>query len=156
MNLQQVCQQFIEGIKLTTPIEYLAVVSGIVSVLYYRKESILVFPVGLISTITYIYLSFKGSLFGEAGVNLYYTIMMIYGWIFWTKKDKNGQEKVIITRSNTREWKQHLAFFTFCYIIIFAALTYLKKDFAPEVIPWGDAFASATAFTGMWLMAKKR
>jgi nicotinamide mononucleotide transporter len=33
---------------------------------------------------------------------------------------------------------------------------YLKKYFYPGVIPWGDAFASATAYTGMWLMAKKK
>ena len=38
----------------------------------------------------------------------------------------------------------------------FLVLTYLKKDFAPGAIPWADAFASATAFTGMWLMTKKK
>ena len=38
----------------------------------------------------------------------------------------------------------------------FFLLTYLKKDFAPGAIPWADAFASATAFTGMWLMTKKK
>jgi len=32
----------------------------------------------------------------------------------------------------------------------------LQKAFAPEAIPWADAFASATAYTGMWLMAKKK
>ena len=39
---------------------------------------------------------------------------------------------------------------------IFFSLTYLKTNFAPEAIPWADAFASATAYTGMWLMAKKK
>ena len=47
-------------------------------------------------------------------------------------------------------------FFASFYIVIFIALTYLKRDFAPDAIPWGDAFASATAFTGMWLMTKKK
>ena len=28
--------------------------------------------------------------------------------------------------------------------------------FFDGVIPWADAFASATAFTGMWLMVKKK
>ena len=40
--------------------------------------------------------------------------------------------------------------------MIFLVLTYLKKQFYAETIPWGDAFASATAFTGMWLMARKK
>ena len=29
-------------------------------------------------------------------------------------------------------------------------------EFAPGAIPLADAFASATAFTGMWLMVKKK
>ena len=51
---------------------------------------------------------------------------------------------------------QELGFFSFFYVVVFFSLTYLKKDFAPQAIPWGDAFASATAYTGMWLMAKKK
>ena len=33
---------------------------------------------------------------------------------------------------------------------------YARKSFYEGVIPGGDAFATATAFTGMWLMAKKK
>ena len=61
-----------------------------------------------------------------------------------------------ISFSNRRDWWQQLLFFLVCYAIIYFALSYLKKAFAPEAIPWGDAFASATAFTGMWLMARKK
>jgi nicotinamide mononucleotide transporter len=112
--------------------------------------------VGLINTVIYIYLSVDGSLFGEAGVNLYYTIMSIYGWILWTKKDRQQHNVVVITNSSRKEWLQQIGFFSFFYITIFVLLTYLKKKFAPGAIPWADAFASATAFTGMWLMAKKK
>jgi nicotinamide mononucleotide transporter len=51
---------------------------------------------------------------------------------------------------------QHILFFLAFYIGIFFALTYLKQAFASGAIPWADAFASATAYTGMWLMAKKK
>jgi len=156
MSITEIIQQFTEGMKATTIPEYVAVIFGIASVWFSRKENILVYPVGLINTIIYIYLSFKGSLFGEAAVNLYYTIMSIYGWILWNKKDLQQKPLVTITRSNKKEWLHQLLFFSVFYIIIFSALSYLKKDFAPGAIPWGDAFASATAFTGMWLMAKKK
>ena len=156
MSLGEVYQQFFEDIKRTTPLEYLAVFSGIASVWYSRKESILVYPVGLISTTIYIYLSFKGSLFGEASVNFYYTVMSIYGWILWTKKDVQHNNIVVITYSTGKQWLMQVLFFSFCYVIIFTALTYLKKDFAPGAIPWADGFASASAFTGMWLMANKK
>ena len=156
MNFQEIYNQFITGIQQTTWLEYVAVFSGIISVWFSRKENIWVYPTGLINTTFYIYLSFKGSLFGEATVNLYYTIMSIYGWILWAKKNQQHEHVVNIMWSNKKEWLQEILFFSGFYVVIFAALSYLKRDFAPGAIPWADAFASATAFTGMWLMARKK
>ncbi len=156
MNVSQLVDQFLQGLKQTTWLEYIAVFSGIASVWYSRKENILVYPVGLISTIIYIYISFKGSLFGEAGVNFYYTVVSIYGWVLWTKKAEDNSRMIKITSATGKDWLGHVAFFAACYTIAFFALTFLKKQFAPGAIPAGDGFASAAAFTGMWLMAKKK
>lgn len=157
MELSSVFDQFIQGLRQTGWLEFIAVLSGIASVWFSRKENILVYPVGLINTTIYIYLSMKGHLFGEASVNLYYTVVSVYGWIIWSKKDQEKHRPLLqVTRSNTKEWMQQLLFFTGFYLVIFAALTWLKQSFAPEAIPWADAFASATAYTGMWLMARKK
>ena len=156
LSITQIYEQFILDIQHTTSLEYIAVIFGIASVWYSRKENILVYPVGLVNTIIYIFISIKGSLFGEASVNLYYTIMSIYGWILWAKKNQQHQHTVLITWSDKKEWIQELVFFAAFYAAIFFSLTYLKKDFAPGAIPWADAFASATAFTAMWLMARKK
>ena len=156
MATQQIWEQFIEGMKNTTWREYIAVFAGIASVWYSRIENILVYPVGLINTILYVWLSVEGQLFGEASVNLYYTVMSIYGWMLWTKKDKEQHIIVHVKFSDRRWWFYQLAFFATFYLAIFISLTYLKRSFAPGAIPWADAFASATAFTGMWLMTKKK
>ena len=156
MSINQIVQEFIAGMKQTGWIEYIAVFAGIISVWYSRKENILVYPTGLLNTIFYIYLSFKGGLLGEASVNFYYTIMSIYGWVLWSRKDQEHHLVLKITKASGKEWAQHLAFFAAFYIVIYFALTALKKNFAPGAIPWADAFASATAFTGMWLMTKKK
>jgi nicotinamide mononucleotide transporter len=156
LNFSEILQQFIEGMHATKWYEYIAVFFGIASVWFSRKENILVYPVGMINTILYVYISFEGSLFGEVAVQVYYTIMSIYGWILWTKKNSLQKTVIVITRSNKKEWVSHLLFFSVFFITFFASLTYLKKEFAPGAIPLADAFASATAFTGMWLMAKKK
>ena len=156
MTTEQIIQEFISGIKQTGWIEYIAVFAGIISVWYSRKENILVYPTGLVNTIFYIYLSFKGGLLGEASVNFYYTVMSIYGWVLWTRKDKEQHIILKITSASKKEWVQHLLFFGIFYVVIFFALTGLKQNFAPGASPWADACASATAYTGMWLMAKKK
>ncbi len=153
--MQEIIQQFFRDIQKTSLLEYIAVFAVIISVVFSRKENILVYPTGLINTIIYIYLSFKYHLIGEASVNFYYTVMSIYGWWLWAQKDKREQPILKVTFSNRKEWIQETGFFLFFYIGIFSALTFLKKYFE-GAIPWADAFASATAYTGMWLMAKKK
>lgn len=146
-----------QGLIQTGTVEAIAVIAGIVSVWYSRKENVLVFPTGLVNTTLFIYLSYKGHLFGEASVNLYYTIMSIYGWYLWTRKKEDNQTLVLkITNSSKKEWLQQIAFFAIFYLVIYFTLVFLKTAFAPEAIPLADAFASATAYTGMWLMAKKK
>ena len=142
--------------KATTWPEYIAVFSGIISVWFSRKEKILVYPTGLINTIIYTWLSFNSHLLGEASVNFYYTIMSIYGWILWSKRNAQQEHLVQISFSDKKWWQWQLLFFVSFYLTIYFLLTYLKKDFAPGAIPWADAIASATAYTGMWLMAKKK
>lgn len=156
MNFSELWQQFVEGMQATTLPEFIAVLAGIASVWFSRKENILVYPVGLINTIIYIWLSIKGQLFGEASVNFYYTIMSIYGWLLWSKKDRWMRPAVHIHYSDPRWWIYQFLFFGAFYVVLFFLLTRLQQSFAPGAIPWADAFASASAFTGMWLMTRKK
>lgn len=156
MDIQAIIHQFLNDVGNTTWYEYLAVFSGIISVWYSRKENVLVYPTGLINTIIYIFISFQGKLLGEATVNFYYTVMSIIGWYMWTKKDSSKEIILHITKATQKEWIQHLLFFAIFYATIFCALTYFKTMFFDGVIPWADALASASAFTGMWLMTKKK
>lgn len=156
MNFQELYHQFFTDLQNTSWLEFIAVLAGILSVWFSRLENIWVYPTGLINTIIYIYLSFKSALLGEASVNFYYTVVSIYGWILWARKDRQDKPLLRITSSSGVEWMRQVGFFSFFYLAVFFALTYLKKDFAPQAIPWADAFASATAYTGMWLMAKKK
>lgn len=157
MTASDLFNQFVYGIRHTGPIEFVAVFSGIASVWLSKKENILVYPVGLLNTVFYTYLSVKGHLFGEASVNLYYTVMSIYGWILWAKKDRQNHQAVLhISYSSKKEWLWQVLFFAVCYAVIFFTLTWVRQAFAPEAIPWADAFASGTAYTAMWLMARKK
>lgn len=137
-------------------IEYIAVFAGIASVWFSKKENILVYPVGLVNTIIYIYLSFQYHLPGEASVNFYYTIMSLYGWYMWLRKDQQHKTILHISYSSQQMWLYQILFFLFFYLSIYFALVYLKQNFFDGAIPWADAFASSTAFTGMWLMTRKK
>ena len=149
-------QSFIDGLLQTSALEFIAVLAGIASVWFSKKEQVLVYPVGLINTTIFVYLSFKGHLLGEASVNIYYTVMSVYGW--WSRTRKNDQQQTIlqIQFSSSKEVLQQLLFFAAFYVVLYTALYFSKTSFAPGAIPWADALSSAAAYTGMWLMAKKK
>jgi nicotinamide mononucleotide transporter len=149
-------QSFIDGLLQTSALEFIAVLAGIASVWFSKKEQVLVYPVGLINTTIFVYLSFKGHLLGEASVNIYYTVMSVYGWWLWTRKNDQQQTILQIQFSSSKEVLQQLLFFAAFYIVLYTALYFSKTSFAPGAIPWADALSSAAAYTGMWLMAKKK
>jgi nicotinamide mononucleotide transporter len=151
MGIGEILDRFVTGMKATGPLEYIGVTAGIVSVLFSRVENIWVYPTGIISTLIYIFISFEGGLYAEAGLNIYYTIMSIFGWYMWVRK-KSAADTLHITRSNRHDWLLATGFFTGMYLLLF----FILKKYTPSTVPAADAFASATAYTGMLLMNKKK
>ncbi|MEJ7684206.1 MAG: nicotinamide riboside transporter PnuC [Segetibacter sp.] len=121
MNLSEIYRDFVIGLQQTGAIEFIAVISGIISVWFSQKANIWVYPTGIISTTIYIYISIKGHLLGEASVNTFYTIMSIYGWILWAKKDEKNKNVLLIQHSSVKEWILHL-FFLLPYMLPFILL----------------------------------
>ena len=70
---------------LNISLEFIAAFFGVISVFYAKKENILVFPTGIISTVLYVYLLSQWNLYGDLIINIYYTIMSLYGWYMWSK-----------------------------------------------------------------------
>src|SRR5579863_5131167 len=116
MTIPEFWSQFVADLSQTSLLEFVAVVSGILSVWFSRIENIWVYPTGLANTIIYIYISFKSSLIGEASVNFYYTVVSLYGWILWTRKNDRQQYILKVTTSSRKEWGQESGFFAFCYV----------------------------------------
>ncbi len=150
-TLQEILHDLITGIQNTGWLEFIGVVTGVGSVIYSRRENILVFPVGIISTTIFIYLYLTHGLYADASVNGYYTVMSLIGWVMWTRH-KDGQVALQITVSSKKEWLQALLFFACAWLILYVVLT----KFTDSTVPQADAFTSGAAFTGMWLMNKKK
>ena len=75
--------QYKEYSNFLIALELIAVVFGVISVLFARKNNILVYPTGLVSTILYVYILFEFQLYGDLIINFYYTIMSVLGWYLW-------------------------------------------------------------------------
>lgn len=145
-------QQYSDYQTLDISLEIIAVVFGILSVWFSKKNNILVYPTGMISTSIFTYLLFKWSLLGDMMINAYYFMMSIYGWYIWTRKVNNIVTP--ISKVSSPEKIKSLIIFFFSLSFVYGIYNYFDK--------WGsytsyiDNFTTAIFFVAMWLMANRK
>lgn len=160
-------------------LELIAAVFGVISVVYAKKENILVYPTGIISTILYVYLLVQWDLYGDLIINIYYTLMSIYGWYMWSRIIDDKKHHLPISRTNTVDKLK--TFGIFLFTSIFVIFVYRHYDVMPnnlnfsesvdyaitnltagnledfrKITPFLDTFTTGIFFAGMWLMANKK
>lgn len=105
-------------------LEIIAIIFGIYSIILYQKINILSYPIGIISTMIYIYLSFIISLYGNMMINIYYTIINIYGWYLW----KNHQDSIQISFSKINDYIKSILI-SLIIILIVIIIYYINGKF---------------------------
>ena len=134
-------------------LEFLAFIFGIISVVYAKKENILVYPTGIICTVITIYLLYRAQYFGDMMMNVYYSAMSIYGWWNWSRV-KDSYYIVLISKTNKKEYL--IASFFFLLTIVITFSVYKMNLDSLEIPNYIDIFTSGIFFTAMWLMANKK
>lgn len=132
--------------------EFLAFFFGIMSVYFAKKENIWVYPTGLLSTIITVYLLYQAAYFADMTINVYYSIMSIYGWYRWIPNAQSPELK--ISRTTRRE--KYIGFVMFFATILVTYLVYVFFDYTLEIPNYIDIFTSGIFFTAMWYMALKK
>lgn len=151
MDIQWFWQGIQEGIAQMSWLEGIAVFFGIASVVYSIRKHIWVFPTGMISTLIYVYICFIHKLYADMGINAYYFSMSIYGWYWWSRPPREDGE-LPVTWLDKKGVLASIGLFVASYFVLSQVLsTYTDSD-----VPYWDSFTTASAFVGMWLMAKKK
>ena len=134
-------------------LEVCGVIFGLLSVWYAKKNTIWVYPTGMVSTAIFVYLLLKWSLLGDMIINAYYFIMSAYGWYYWSKKE----EEVIvhpITATTSKEFKTAAVLFLASLLFVFCV--YQAFDKWVDWTAYVDTFTTAIFFVGMGLMARRK
>lgn len=134
-------------------LELFAVIMNITSVVYAKRNNILVYPTGLIGTGIFVYILLNFSLLGDTIINAYFFSMSIYGWYFWSRK-KNEALVNKVSTLNRNEIK---------YLVILAISSlifiYFVYDYFDKWNNWTayvDNITTAIFFVAMWLMARRK
>ncbi|CAA0222437.1 nicotinamide riboside transporter PnuC [Tenacibaculum maritimum] len=145
--------QYASSSVIDISLEVIAIIFGLLSVWFSKKNKIWVFPTGLISTSIFVYLLLKWGLLGDMMINAYYFIMSIYGWYIWTQK-VDETHVTPVSRTTVRE--QKMSILIFIGTLFFVFMIYRFFDKWNGLIAYIDTVTTAIFFVGMWLMAKRK
>ena len=135
-------------------LEFLAFWFGIISVVFAKKQNILVYPTGIICTIITMYLMYKVSLLGHILVNLLYTIISFFGWWNWSRKENNDLV-VKVSKFTSNDLSKSLLIFFFIVFVAYFAHNFFATNFEGQIKEL-DILTSGIFVTAMWLMANKK
>ncbi|AZA98139.1 nicotinamide riboside transporter PnuC [Chryseobacterium joostei] len=141
---------------------------GTLSVYFSIKKNIWVYPTGIISTLIYVYILFNFGLLGDCLINVYYSVMSVYGWILWAKNSEDHVH-VEVTWATKKEWLYAVILFILSLVLVTAIYyykPYIDNKFSMESTSlglyhldwanWMDIFTTSIFLVGMWFMAKQR
>lgn len=134
-------------------LEATAIIFGLMSVWFSKKNNIWVYPTGIVSTVIFVYLLYNWNLLGDMLINAYYFSMSIYGWYYWTRKSGSTDLNPI---SQMSQWEFRRALALFVFALCFVLVIYTLFDKWNNVIVYVDTLTTAIFFVGMWLMARRK
>ncbi len=133
-------------------IEIFGVVTGIIYVILEVRQNRLLWPLGFFTSAAYVYIFFTGKFYADMGLQVYYVLISIYGWYFWSRggaKTKKGELPVV--RINRRQLV--LLFLTFGFS--WAAIYFVLDRYTDSTVPLGDSFTTALAIVATWMLTRK-
>lgn len=151
MELTTLFNEVYQNLRNTSLTEFIAVIFGLLSVWYARKENVWVYPTGIINVLIYVYLCFHAGLYADMGINAFYFLMSVYGWYRWTHKDSESHQ-LPISVLNKVQWLYSVV----AVIVFFFIVKFLLVNYTDSTVPNFDSFTTALFIVAMWLMAVKK
>ena len=136
-------------------LDMLTTILGLAYILLQYRASIWLWAVGIAMESFGIVLFYQKGLYADCGMELYYLVMSIYGFISWkylhhgSGSDKKSEKPV------THFEDRYILPWTIGTLLIWGAIYYFLAHHADSRVPIADSFTTALSIVGIWALAKK-
>ncbi len=113
--------------------------------------------IGFITSLVYVFVFFSAKIYADMGLNIYYTLISIYGFYHWSRSgkpkgtEKEETHKILYQHAGTKL----VAGILMAILCIHLLLYYFLSHFTDSPIPIGDAFTTAIGIVATWMLAKR-
>jgi len=144
-------QGILEFIGTLNVLEFLGLVTGLLTVWLLIKENILTWPVGIIYVLISFVIFYQTKLYADFALHIVFLFLNIYGWVFWVKGRKNESEDLPVTKAGV---KSVIIVTVLSIMGIFVVAEILKTTDA--AVPYWDSTTTSLSIGAMWLQARKK
>jgi nicotinamide mononucleotide transporter len=132
-----------------TLLEILGVISGLLCVYLAAVNNIWNWPIAIISVVVYIFIFLDAHLFADMGLQVYFLVMNIYGWYYWSQKPAAEKKLPVMLISRKEIILSAIAIVVFTFILG-SVLRYTTASF-----PYLDSFCTACSLVAQVFLARK-
>ena len=139
--------------------DYLEIIGTIIGLIYLWLEyhaSIYLWVASIVMPIVYIFIFYDAGLYADMGINIYYVLASIYGFVCWRwaiglKRKESPTEELKISHTPIK----FITPLSIISIVLTFALAYILISFTDSNVPWWDSATTSLSIVAMWLMARK-
>lgn len=132
-------------------VEVLGVILSLIYLVLSIRQSIYLWPVGILSALIYVVVFYQSKFYADMGLNVYYFIISIYGWIHWSGTDREAGEELPVIRTGISRGLVLVAI----AMVLFVLLGYLLDHYTDSPVPYWDALTTAGSIVATWMLTKK-
>jgi len=132
-------------------IEIIGTIAGLIFLYLEIKQNKWLWPVGLLTSVMYIYVFFIAKLYADMSLQFYYVFISIYGWIIWSHGSNQSKKELPVTHLSR---KLFLILFGVS-MAIYVFISYVLVNFTDGSVPYWDAFTTALSIVATWMLARK-
>lgn len=148
-------------------LEYFGVLTGLLYLWLEIKQHRVMWVVGFLTSLVYVFVFFSAKIYADMGVNIYYVGISIYGLWQWsrTRKAKTMDKPVDNPVENSVENPVQILYrhltarlligLTGTLALIYGGIYYILSHFTDSPIPAGDAFTTAVGIVATWMLARR-
>ena len=131
-------------------IEPVAVILAIAYLLLAIKQNISCWFAAFFSSLLYFFVMYSAGLYMEAGLQIFYCFMAVYGWTQWRVSLPDNKKFLVITWNRN----QHIKAISLIFLLAFASGWVLQK-FTNAALPFIDSLTTWGAIITTYMVAKR-
>lgn len=131
--------------------DVLGAMLGLLYLYLEMKENIWMWIVGTVMPMIYIFVLYKAGIYADCGMEVYYFLAGIYGFVMWRFGRTKDCQPIKISHT-PRQLKNTLWVVTLALWMVIA--TFLEK-MTDSTVPYIDGLSTAMSIVALWMLSRK-